>query len=358
MEMQTDWLDLFKDPGILTLLGIVGFVLICIAVAYKFAADPDARLTGVRQMVFEATGIRPAPPGFPFWRPLAGLILMSCFWTIVWSSAKGLVGDNVEDFASFLIVGVALLSGIVISNGKKLRLHWIREKLKNADYDGALARTNMLLKLFPSSPMLHFLRGTVLLFAGRLEEGEESLRTSIAKHLVKGRVGLVSGLTNLGSVLLRQKRFREATAALEVVTKIHPQFSEAHSELAEVLLAQGQEPERALALVDNALELKNRNARNVDRHAVAYMWAKRGLALAMLGRTGEAAASVEKAKDSGDPAFIPGVAGTAWRCGLALARMGKFEAAREQFQRAAAIDPRGLYGKLAAESLQELRIAR
>jgi tetratricopeptide (TPR) repeat protein len=305
--------------------------------------------------VFEAAGIRPSPGGFTWWRPLAGLAITSCFGALTLLNAGGLVSDEIRNFASWLVIGVALLGGILVSNARKHRLYWIREKLKGTDYDGALARADALLKWSPGSPMLHFLRGTVLLFKGRLPEAEESLRTSIAKHLVRGGVGLIGALTNLGSVLLRQKRFREAAAALEVVHKIHPQFSAAHNDLAEVLLTQGQEPQRALLLVENALKLKLGNARlrNADRHSTAYMYANRALALAMLGRMEEASASVEMAKDSGDPSFIPGLAGTAWRCGLALVRMQKFQAAREQFQQAATIDPQGLYGKLAASALQE-----
>jgi len=168
------------------------------------------------------------------------------------------------------------------------------------------------------------------------------------------------GLDNLGCVLLRLGRVREATRAFEAVTKIHPQFFGAHIGLAESLLSHGQQPQRALLLLDNALKLKDRNLRskNIDRHTTANIWAARSLALAMLGRMEEAAAAVEMAKDSGDAAFIPGLAGTAWRCGLALARMEKFQAARERFQRAATLDPQGLYGKLAATALQEQIVSR
>jgi tetratricopeptide (TPR) repeat protein len=106
--------------------------------------------------------------------------------------------------------------------------------------------------------------------------------------------------------------------------------------------------------VDQALELKQRvPKRNLDRHTLANMWAARAEALAMLGRTSEATSSLETAAQAGDPQFIPGTAGTLWRCGRALLRMGRDSAAIDQFQRAIELDPRGLAGTLPASALRE-----
>jgi tetratricopeptide (TPR) repeat protein len=240
-----------------------------------------------------------------------------------------------------------------MSKARNQGVFWIYRKLLCADYQGALKRADWLIRWFPGTPAFHFLRGTVLLFAGRLAEADESLRTSIAKSLIRAGHILPGALSNLAGVLLRLGRFPGATAALEAATKLYPRFSGAHNGLAEVLLSQGQEPRRALLLVDNALKLRQSDPRtqNVDRHSLANMWANRAQALALLGQKEEAASAVAAAESVGDPAFIPGMAGTYWRCGVALRLMDQGNAAVEQFRKAAALDPHGLYGKLAGSAL-------
>jgi hypothetical protein len=46
------------------------------------------------------------------------------------------------------------------------------------------------------------------------------------------------------------------------------------------------------------------------------------------------------------------MAGTCWRCGVALRVMEREDAALERFRKAAELDPHGLYGKLAASAVQ------
>ena len=167
-------------------------------------------------------------------------------------------------------------------------------------------------------------------------------------------------MTSLGHVLLLLGRFRDATAAFDASKKLDPQYAGALNGLAEALLRQEREPQRALLLLENAINLKQGNVRtrNMDRHNLANMWANRALALAMLGRIDEAASAVTTARYEGDAAFIPGLASTAWRCGLALLRMNQAAAAYEQFRKAAEMDPNGLYGKFSASAMQEQHAAR
>ncbi len=74
---------------------------------------------------------------------------------------------------------------------------------------------------------------------------------------------------------------------------------------------------------------------------------------AALGQKDEAASAVTMAEEVGDPAFIPGLAGTHWRCGVALRLMQREDAAIEQFRLAAKLDPYGLYGKLADSAIHQ-----
>jgi len=83
------------------------------------------------------------------------------------------------------------------------------------------------------------------------------------------------------------------------------------------------------------------------------MWANRARALALLGRADEAQTSLDHAAQEGDPAFVPGVAGTLWRSGLALSQMDRETEAILRFKRAKQIDPQGLYGNLATAALRE-----
>ena len=232
---------------------------------------------------------------------------------------------------------------------------WIYHKLLAGDYDGALQRADLLIRWLPETPIFHFMRGTVLHYSGRLREAEQSLCDCIAKGQIRAGAILPVALTSLGHVLLHLGRFVRATAAFEASNKIAPRYAGALNGLAESLLRQGEQPQQALLLVDNALKLQQDNPRdrNLNRHNLANMWAHRAQALAMLGRRDDAAAAMETASIAGDPAFLPGLAATCWRCGLALRLMNQEEAAAELFRKATKLDPRGLYGELAASALRE-----
>ena len=83
------------------------------------------------------------------------------------------------------------------------------------------------------------------------------------------------------------------------------------------------------------------------------MYANRAQVLALMGQKDEAASALRTAEQVGDPAFIPGLAGTLWRCGVALRLMEQENGAIEHFQQAAELDPRGLYGKLAESAMHQ-----
>jgi len=359
--MKDPLTELFATPGMRFVWGVGGVLFILIVLANKFAPDPaDRRIQGIRQVVFEATGIRPSSSGFVLWQVLAWILPMACFAGGMLLNVRSLMQRQGQSVVGWLLIAIFLLSAILMSKARYQGAFWIYQKLLRADYEGAVARADLLIRWFPGTPAFHFIRGTVLLFAGRLAEADESLRTSIAKSLIQAGSIVPGGLSNLAAVELRLGRFRAATAALEAATKLYPRFSGVHNGLAEVLLSQGLEPRRALLLVDNALKLKEGNVRtrNVDRHSTAYMWANRAQALAMLGQKEEAASSVTTAQSAGDPAFLPGLAGTYWRCGVALRLMEQENAALEQFRKAAGIDPHGLYGKLAGSALHEYNVHR
>jgi tetratricopeptide (TPR) repeat protein len=347
MEMHDQLLQL-KLIG-----GFAGVAVALMAIAYRFAPKPPDPGAGIRQIVQDATGIVPPTPGVEKFRLGMLIISIGFFLAGMLLNMRSIANRHGQSFIGWLLIAIFLLTGVLMKDIRTRALLWIHQKLLLADYEGALARADLLLRWFPQSPNFHFMRGTILLFAGRLAEAEQALRTSIEKR--QTRSGFAPSLGNLGSVWSHLGRFKEAAAVFQAAAKIYPRYPSAHDGLAEVLLRQRIEPRRALLLVENALKLKQSNprSRNVDRHSLANMYANRAQALALLGQKDEAASAVRTAEQVGDPAFIPGLAGTRWRCGVALRLMEQENAAIEHFRQAAELDPHGLYGQLADSAMHQ-----
>src|SRR6266849_8176735 len=78
------------------------------------------------------------------------------------------------------ILGLGLVLAVLSGFVPEFPLRWVHAKLRRGDYAGALARSDGLLPWWRDAAMLRYMRGTVLLFAGRLVEAESDLRESIA----------------------------------------------------------------------------------------------------------------------------------------------------------------------------------
>jgi Tfp pilus assembly protein PilF len=367
--------DLRLGPFALILFLAVLFNILFVHACYRAAKRRAAAREGVRATIQEATGIA------AFRRESFAMALVPCalvtavfcvpYATILLAvtSAPG-VGRHFASgrqwgalFPATLIV--AVLYGIL---KKKVIDHAtapIVQFLGRADYESALALADRGARRYPHSPRFLSLRGVILLFAGRLKDAEQALRGALETasiSVVQNRGGRVlrTGaehflmLTNLGYVLLMQDRGREAAAAFEGAAKIIPRHWSAADRIAEVYLLHDREPQRALQSADKALVLRETNAApNAERHTLAYIYANRARALAMLGRTDEAKQSLEDAAKASDPDFVPGMAGTLWRMGMAMLNMNRESEAMRQFQRAKEIDPKGLYGTVCAAALRD-----
>jgi tetratricopeptide (TPR) repeat protein len=266
-------------------------------------------------------------------------------------------------FPAALMVGV--LAMVLKKRAKEQATALIVQHLRRAEYETALALTERSVRRDQYSARFLSLRGVILLLAGRLKEAEQALRGALeTAHISviqkRGSRVLRTGeehflmLENLGHVLLMQGRGREAAAAFEGAAKMQPRYWSPANGMAEVYLLHDREPQRALQYADQALNLRQANAGpNAERHTFAYIWANRARALALLGKTDEAQASLKYAAEDGDPDFVPGLAGTLWRTGKALLSMDRESEAMQHFQRAKEIDPTGLYGRLCAVALLE-----
>lgn len=347
-------LAMFADPKMRMVWILAGMIVLFIALVARLAPKPKDQMP-IRMAVQQATGIRPIKLSFATPSFFVFVFGMICFFSGMLLHIYSISNRHGQSILGWLLIAIFLLSGLFFKNMRTRGPWQVIERLRRADYDGALAQADRLVRWFPERSLFHDLRGAVLRYAGRLEEAEKAYRTGIGIGLAKP--GLVEALylENLGDVMLDLRRFRDAAQVFEASTKILPQHSGGYNGLAEVLLRQDRDAERVLELVDKATQLKESNPRmrNIDRHNLANMWANRALALAMLGRMDEATSAVAKANDESDPVFIPGLAGTHWRCGLALLRMDQPSQAMEQFRKAAEMDPVGLYGKLGASGLRE-----
>jgi tetratricopeptide (TPR) repeat protein len=266
-------------------------------------------------------------------------------------------------FPSALVV--AMLYGVLRKKAIDGATAPIVQSLGRADYDGALALAGRAVERYPHSARFLSLRGVILLFAGRLKEAEDALRGALGTARItvlqrRGSPVLRAGeehflmLENLGHVLLMQDRGREAIAVFEGAAKMQPRHWSPANGIAEAYLLHDSEPSRALQNAEKALVLRQANAApNAEPHTLAYIYANRARALALLGRTDEALESLREAAKAGDPAFVPGTAGTLWRSGLALLDLDRESEAMQQFQRAKEVDPAGLYGTLCAAALRE-----
>ncbi len=335
--MPAEFWRSFSEPGIRFVWSIAGVLLILVVLAARFARDTvdPVRASGFRHIVYEATGIHCPNRRVVPWTILVSMFSLACFVAGFLLNIDRIRHRNAQSMVGWLLIATCLLITILMANLRTRACVWIYQKLLAGDYDGALYRADLLLRWLPETPIFYFMRGTVLHYAGRLREAEQSFCDTIEKGQIQPGAILPMALTSLGHVLLHLGRFARATAAFEASNKIAPRYAGALNGLAESLLRQGQQPQRALLLVDNALKLQKDNPRdrNLNRHNSANMWAHRAQALAMMGRRDEASSAIETANKVGDPAFLPGLAATCWRCGLAFRRMHQEEAATEQFRK-------------------------
>jgi len=265
-------------------------------------------------------------------------------------------GTSIWGFVALGTLPLVLFFGIRRIPWGAIPFLWVWAALRSADYDESLRRIDSTpgLKTAPYDEL--FFKGTVLSLAGRQAEAEALLRDGLVKADGQNRGAQAMLLENLGDVLLRQGRYAEADAAYAGSTEILPDRGNAYGGRAEVLLRQGQDPQRALKLVDQAIGLKRATflGRRIDRHVLGEMWANQAWALARLGRHAEADAALEQAFQDTDRRFKPGLAAINERAGHLLLLRGDRSGAIKRWLAAREIDPQGVAGRMAVRALSEL----
>jgi tetratricopeptide (TPR) repeat protein len=239
---------------------------------------------------------------------------------------------------------VILIVAIVLWGFDTARLLRAQRALWKGDYDLALRRLGRT----KSAPVEEF-RGSILCLAGRYSEAEQVFRnlTVPADPARQSR-----WLDLLADVLVAQNRWQEAKEALDQAVRLDAGTGGPYTSLADWYLLQGIEPQQALELIERANATPKFAALKpaAKNQVLAGRWATKGWAFAQLGRRGEAEAAISEALRLANPDCVPNSACVHLSAGRAFAAMEQPAKAREHFQQAAALDPYGRNGKLAATS--------
>ena len=194
------------------------------------------------------------------------------------------------------------------------------------------------------------MEGVTHALANRPAEAEQCFRKALAGSHASLLCDQVSLLDLLGDALKAQGRYEEAGKCLQASIDMGDSgLGSARFDLAELLLAQGAEPLRALALIDEAM--RTAKGRVAAKMAPSRL-ATRAWALALLGRRQEAEQAIEQAVRVRRESYAALFAVTHLNVGMALLAMDQPENAIEHFRAAHEADRDGKYGALALRQLK------
>jgi len=222
----------------------------------------------------------------------------------------------------------------------------VEHQLRAARYQRALGLFTGPLR-FPSAGLWRLLHAQVLFYSDRAKEAEPILRELAESMPQPGHKAMAQ--ENLGRVLIALERYHEAEKAFQTVATLMPARSTAPNGLAELRLSQGIEPEAAIEYAEQALRLykASRLERRTAKERLAAIRGNQACALALLGRSDEAQATIKAARAALCPRHIPETAAFHWRAGITMLALGDYSAADTHFHESTRLDPRGYYGRLA-----------
>jgi tetratricopeptide (TPR) repeat protein len=258
-----------------------------------------------------------------------------------------------------ILVLISLLLFLVLF-GVWLRLPHLltsltRRALRQGDYAAALRYTDWMgsLRLWPVVAVS--LRGAALLGAGQLQEAEqfvrESLRMKFQMRPDQAEQTRFASLTYLARIYREQGHTDDALHTYQEAQAINEQHSLPYLGQAMVYLEQSREPQRALELLDTALEHEpNHPAANLR----GLIMVGRAWALTLLGNDEDASEAFSHSILATNPDDKPRLAEVHEHAGRVLLLRNEPEAAREYFTNAIAHDPQGHTGAQARRALEEL----
>ncbi len=229
-------------------------------------------------------------------------------------------------------------------------------------------------------------KGLDSLLAGRPTKAEKYFRKSLA---MLDPADQVRPLVCVADALMDQGRYEECKGYLVRALELGDSTGSAQGSMADLLLLTGTDPEKALDMTDQVVELSTRTSRqdiyfggevSNDLKCATY-WARRAQALAQLDRRAEARQAIDRSLRIVDAAhaeaqqtrphtsvrvkLIVGgrrlahhrdlvVAKAHWKIGLAFLAVDDSNRAADHFRITRDRDRRGKYRRLAQQQLEQL----
>jgi tetratricopeptide (TPR) repeat protein len=244
----------------------------------------------------------------------------------------------------------------VVIGYKALGIKLMNQALRRADYDGALKVIRGVHFYNPSGSEALRMSGHILLLAGRYREAEDALRRSFTSSHAAATYGMA--LEYLGDTLMEEGRYDEAQRSFEAALHTFTWLRRPYRGMAEMLLRQGKDPQKALQYVESIIDfagLSQLQIKNNGRPQDDY-WSLKAWALACAGRSSEVAGAIESALKATSPKCLPDLAATHYRAGMAMQALGNVSEAKEHFRRAVEYDPQGRRGKLASAAMHDVGV--
>jgi len=264
-------------------------------------------------------------------RQLVAIGLQDAMARVLVAGLGGLLGTCV-------LATLALLAGIILVD------HWIRAPIRHTDYARAIQRARWAQQL--SSNTFSERLGVILFWAGEYDETEDTLKQAVTEGITRNTIQGSSELNNIACGLIGAGKLDEAQELLEGALRINNRQGAIFDTLAEVHLRRGDNPERALELIERALALGT----PLMAHLVAsdtpsvvqgnYAWA-----LAAVGRYAEADQALEATFALARRGYPREMAGAHYRAGQVKRLQGDREQAQVHFAAGARLDPDGHYGR-------------
>jgi hypothetical protein len=248
------------------------------------------------------------------------------------------------------LVVVIVLFSLIASGREIVAVLVVPRAWRAGDYDRALRWIRRLGFGCPNAQLFR-MEGITHGLGNRPAEAERCYREALARSQDSPRSERAGMLGCLAESLEDQGRIPESMrcrqAAIDIGDNI---LGSARHGLAELLLKQGTEPQRALELVDEAMRV----ARGpVAAQVEPLRWATRAWALAVLGRRQEAEQAIGRALRMRRETQAASFASTRIKVGKALLAMDQPEKALEHFRAAYEADPKGKNG---ARALEQIRL--
>jgi len=230
---------------------------------------------------------------------------------------------------------------------------WARAPLQQADYDETIRRAHFIRRWHKGNFAILGLEGLALIFAGKSVESEHVHRQFLAQsQKIKAYDWLA--YNNYGVELTYQGRYAEALAMLEASIRLQPHISFGYDSLANWYLYQNIESERAVELCKFGLRLPPTPVTGLRDISRSSRLATRAWAEARTGNTATARATLFEALQASNARNVPVHAELHRIAGETNLALNDTSAARDHFQKAAQLDPRGRIGKLAQQALDKI----